>query len=241
MMKNRFIQLFTFLIIVILMALIPIMTANAEEMVSPDSLPLKSIPDLPEKSAEEMNRSISSVSDLVEISDEGFGILTGEGLAIGYTLTGDPVYVFTQDMIHQFDLYCTFFENPIQTILSFVYNGVHLNVYDPGNKIDMFVKVSETEWAAEYPETAKLSESDQETLFAYFRKNGFDTAKDTAYAKIGGNYWLIFDCSDTDGLVYMFTSVAGHQIMVYYNAKNSDEVQVGLKLANQLDVIHYKE
>ncbi len=214
--------------------------AKAEEIILTDDPMLKSFPDFPEKDEEKMTKSITSVSDLVEISDEGYGILTREGLAIGYTLSDDFVYVFTQDLVHQLDLYLTFYDNPIPVILSYVYNGVHLNIFDPTNQIDIYVIISEADWASLYPESNNLSESDVEKLLSFFSKNGFQNAKDSAYAKVGGNYWLIFDCSDTEGLVYMYTSVGGHQIQVCYEAKKNKEVQIGLKLINQLDIIQYK-
>ena len=203
---------------------------------------LKSIPDFPQKNEKILNQYyfLGSVSDLVMIDNNGYEILTPDGLQIKYKPANDSIYVLTQDLLHQFHLYQNFYKDPLSTAISFVYNDIHLNVYDMKNGIDLFLTCNETEWASVFPDAVQWSEKDKELLISFFQQNGFEQAKSTAFMAIGGNYWLVFDCSDTDGLVYLFSAVFGRQIRVTFNALNNDDIQKGLLLITQLTIDKYQ-
>lgn len=186
--------------------------------------------------SEEAAKKASTLSDMVEISENGYAVITGEGLGVAYVLPSDLVYVLTQDYLHQADVYARFYEDPLSIASGFIQNGMHLNVYDPINDVDLYVYITPSDWAALYPNTDNLSDNDVEFLQAYFNRNGGSGARNTVYGGAGGNKWFFFDFSNTNGLVYLMGSVSGYQIKVEYSAKTDAQVSRGLELLEGLTI-----
>lgn len=177
----------------------------------------------------------ASRSDVVEIDGNQYAVVTGENIGIAYEAP-EGVYVLTQDYVRQADLFDRFYNDPLSAASSFVENGMHMNIYDSENKVDIFIYISTADWASLYPDAADLDDDEVELLDAYFRRNGLDVAQDYTFGKAGNNCYFFYNCLDADQDVWMMTSVGGYQIRVVYDVKTMDQVVRGLELLEGLTI-----
>ena len=216
------------------MMVVAMTTAFAETAAPADDPNLFVIPETPAKVTEETRASTRS--DIVEIDGNQYGIITGENIGIAYEAPNSSIYVLTQDYIHQADLFASFYNDPLAAAMEFVEDGTHLNIYDNVSNVDIYVDISVANWANMFPETAEMTDSEIEIIQDYFVRNGFDDATTVTFGVAGGNSYFYYDCSASDGYVYLFTSVGGYQIRIYYAASSQAQVERGLELLNGLTI-----
>lgn len=211
-------------------------SACAEQTEPADDAALKAEQTLDEKQEEETLRAASR-SDVVEIDGNKYAVMTGENIGIAYEIMDDNVYVLTQDYVRQAELYGKFYNDPLSAASKFVKNGMHLNIYDAANKVDVYIYVSTADWAMLYPDTEKLTEDSVALLKSYFRRNGLDNADTEVFGTAGNNHYFFYNCKSTDGMVYMYTSVGGYMVQIRYEAKTDEQVSRGLELLDDLAIV----
>ena len=172
--------------------------------------------------------------DMVEINGNQYAILTGGFLGIAYTAPSDYVYVLTQDYLHQTELYEAFYSDPLEMALSFVDNEIHLNIYDAVSGTDIYLREIESELTQYFPDVDEMTEMEIQFVQEYFLSAGFTLEDDPAFKKVGGNQYFVFDCSDTEQTVYMYTFENGHMIYIWYNASTPEQVAGGAEVLESL-------
>ena len=175
----------------------------------------------------------SSISDIVVINDNSYSVITPEGIVIDYTAPNSNVFCLTQDYVHQYDLYSAFYDNSIETVANFIDSGMHFNIYDPVNEIDMYLYIGTSGWASIFPNTASLSDEEAAYILDYMETNLVDNVSASTYGYAGGNIYFYLDCS-ADGAAYLLTSINGYEILICYRAKNSDAALAGVALLDNL-------
>lgn len=221
------------LVLAVLMALTVFPGAVAEDNQLADDPTLKTIAEAEEKQDEATLRA-SSRGDLVEIDGNEYAVVTGENIGIGYTVKGEDIYVFTQDYLHQAEQYEEFYKDPLAAASKFVKNGMHMNIYDAANDVDVYIYVSSAEWAMLYPDAEEMTDAETERMTEYFKRNGFDVADDTIVGKAGSNKYFFFNCCTSDNAVFMFTSVGGYEVHIQWKATTREQVSIGLNLLDNL-------
>ena len=192
------------------------------------------VPSTPSKGTDETGNQ--SRGDIVEIQDNTYAILTGENIGIAYETDNPAVAVITQDYLQQSDLYFEFYQNPIAALADYFENGYHLNIYDRENNLDILIQVAAAGWAEAYPDSTNLSDAEIQSLLVYLEGSGFTDAATKTYGTAGNNSYFFFDCSESQGLVCLFTSVGGYSIRIHYWASTPDEVRKGLELLEGLTI-----
>lgn len=223
------------LVLALMLATLMLGCACAEQTEIADDAVLRAAPALDEKQ-EETVRALSR-SDIVEIDGNQYAVVTSENIGIGYEVTESGVYVLTQDYVRQSDVYSKFYGDPLSAASNFVKNGMHMNIYDAVNDVDLYIYVSTADWAVFYPDSEKLTEDSIATLKAYFRRNGFSDADNEVFGTAGNNHYFFYDCRSTEGRVYMYTSVGGYMVHVQYKATTQDQVSRGLNLMDNLTIV----
>ena len=192
------------------------------------------VPEHGEKQTGEQDRA-ATVSDMVEINGNSYAVITAEGIAIAYQAPSD-VLVLTQDYLRQAELYSLCYSNPLNAAAEFVEDGTHLNIYDVETGVDIYVDIGTDDWAYIYPDTLNMTDSQIDAVNAYFCRSGLSNANYT-FGKAGENAYFFYDASRNYGKVYMFSSVGGYEIRIYYKAKNNAEVNKGLELLRNLKIV----
>lgn len=223
------------LAVALMLATLMLSCACAEQTEIADDAALRAVPALDDKQ-EETVRALSR-SDTVEIDGNQYAVVTSEGIGIGYEVTENGVYVLTQDYVRQSDVYSKFYSDPLSAASNFVKNGMHMNIYDAVNDVDLYIYVSTADWATFYPDSEKLTDDSIETLKAYFRRNGFSDADNEVFGTAGNNHYFFYDCHSTEGKVYMYTSVGGYMVRVQYKATTKEQVSRGLDLMDSLTIV----
>jgi len=222
-------------LLALLMTLSTASVALAEAPELEDDPNLITIPEHVAKLPENSERAASR-SDTVEITDTTIAVVTGDGLGITYKLPADLVYVLTQDVLQQYELYEKFYDDPIAVAREFAENGTHLNIYDPMYDLDIFVDVGVSVWSVMYPNTDALNEADVAFLQSYFNRNGFDVATTSTVGTLGGNTYFFFDCMEAKGFSCLLASVDGYEISIYFAASTAEQVQRAIDLLDGLTI-----
>ena len=203
--------------------------------ISPDAEIINVWP-MPEKEQIVPDKATGLATDVVEIDGDNYAVLTPEGIGIAYQKASDSVVVLTQDYVQQADAFAEFYENPIAAVANFIEYDCHLNIYDKDTGTDIYVTVSEGDWQQYYPDSENLTDAEVQSIMMYLESCGLAEASAKTYGLAGGNSYFFFDCSNTDGLVFMYAAVGGYCVRVHFNASNSDEVVHGLELIDNLTV-----
>ena len=172
------------------------------------------------------------------LDEESVTVVTLEGLQISFTYPSEGnIFVLTQDYLSQASLYMALYGNNAMEVANrFIENGMHLNIFDYDNSLDLYLYVESASWATLFPNSSALSTEEAEYLMAYMKENGFSIADQAMFGTVGGNAYFFFDCTSQNGMTILLTSVGGYSIWIRYNTASTSDVTRGLELLKTLKV-----
>lgn len=207
------------------------MTGSPAEELEPRDLH-RELPEIIVRSNPE--RGTGFVYDVVEIDGDKYAVLTPKGLGIAYRADSDYIAVFTQDYVQQREVFDLFYENPIGVVASMIEDKLHMNIMDLESGVSVLVYQLEGLWEELYPDTNSLSDSEIQSLMMFLESCGFQNAKRETFGYAGKHSYFMFDYSDTEGCVVLFTTTGGKIANVIYTAQTEEEVVKGLELVEKL-------
>ena len=207
--------------------------ASAEESLSPSDFGSL---DRPVFEKSETTRTVS-YSDTVVLGSNSCLVGTPEGITISYTAPSDSnnVFCLTQDYLQQHGLFERFYDNPLETALAFNKDGMHLNIYDASDNIDIYIYIDTAPWASLYPDSDNLTETEADYILSYLKEELLPASKQSIYGVVGSNYYFYLDNFDT-GTAYLLGSKGGYEILVEMRVADESAATDALLLLEGLEL-----
>lgn len=167
----------------------------------------------------EAHRWTFSNGHVVDIPGDVYRVVTPEGIRLEYTAPEGSM-AFTQDLSQELSAFEYFFQDPPATINEWIEKSLHMNIFDYGNNVDIYVHVLDSLLASMYPDSDSMDDDDAVFVLNFMEggENYFLGADSATCGYIGGQnnrIWFMGDMRRQDGRVKMFTFAGGKEILAY--------------------------
>ena len=179
----------------------------------------------------------AGTTDTVTISGNQYTVVTPYNVTFNYTAPAGT-YVLTQDYVQQAALFAQFYNDPQAAYNGFVQGKVHLNMYDPGTRTDVYLRVCDTPLAQQFP-NANMLTAEQATAIAEFmftRTEYFANCTEAVFGWAGGNIWFVGDARSTTGEIVLSTFVNGHEVWENVKANSDAQYDKVIEMLNCLTI-----
>ena len=179
----------------------------------------------------------AGTTDTVTISGNQYTVATPYNVTFNYTAPAGT-YVLTQDYVQQAALFAQFYNDPQAAYNSFVQSKVHLNMYDPNTRTDVYLRVCDTPLAQQFP-NANMLTVDQATSiveFMFTRPEYFLNCTEAVFGWAGGNVWFVGDARSTTGEIVLSTFVNGHEVWENVKANSDAQYDKVIEMLNCLTI-----
>jgi len=186
--------------------------------------------------AGDMTKAVTS--DTVLINGDSYMVILKNGPTFTYSVPDNGVYVFTQDLAQQSSLFNKFCKNPKETADSFISDGMHFDIYDDINNIDLYLFVYTSDLSNVFVDTNDMTVNEIEYVINYmFTQDAYFAKCSSAdYGWMGGNVWMLADGRSTGNGVLMCAFVGGLEIWGIANITTDDQYNRLISLMQNLTV-----
>ena len=176
--------------------------------------------------------------DIVSINENSYNVILPCGMTFSYIAPGSNVYALTQDLLKQSALYNQFYKSPKEQADKFISQGMHFNIYDSANDVDIYLYVFTSDIASLYANSNRLTVDEVEYIINYmFTDAGyFKDCSSADYGWVGGNVWMVGDARSTGNGAKLCAFVGGLEIFGYTNVKTDAQYNRMLELLENLTI-----
>ena len=187
--------------------------------------------------AAEDDATRAGAGDTVTISGNQYTVITPYNVTFSYTAPAGT-YVLTQDYVQQASLFAQFYSDPQAAYNNFVQNKVHLNMYDPATRTDVYLRVCDTPLAQQFPNANALTAEQATAIveFMFTRPEYFQNCTEAVFGWAGGNVWFVGDARTTTGEIVLSTFVNGHEVWENVKATTDAQYDKVIEMLNCLTV-----